>query len=304
MTLASVKAGRQATPEAVLLYGISGLGKTTWGGGAPSPIFIDTERGSSHLDVPRFPTPETWLDVLDAVRTLETGEHAYQTLVIDTLDHMEPLLWAYICARDGEKSVEAYGYGKGYNAALDEWRVLLAALERLQAKRGMHVVFLAHHQIRTFKNPEGEDYDRYQLKLNEKAAGLIKEWCTIVLFGIHETLANEDTRTKRVRGISTGARLAFTAQTAAYDAKNRHQLPEAMPLNAEEFWAAIAAYYEQRAGQDPSKLTEEIKTKAAQVGGEVAAKALDALGRAKGNAEKLAQLNDWLNAKLMAKGDK
>lgn len=298
MTLDAIKRGRVSLPLRVLLYGVEGIGKTTFGSQAPRPIFLGAEDGSSHLDVERFPAPETWADVLDAIRTLTSEQHSYQTLVVDTLDWAEPLLWAYICQRDGKANIEDYGYGKGYIAALDEWRVFLAALERLRAARHMHFVTLAHSWIKPFKNPEGEDFDRYELKLHAKAAGLLKEWSDCVLFANYETFASEDKRTKRVRGISTGARLIYTTRTAAYDAKNRHDLPEFMPLDWAEFFAATEAHRP----ASPEALIEAINAGIAKLAESARPKFVAALERAGGDAVKLAQLLNVVNAKAAEGG--
>jgi hypothetical protein len=296
MTLEAVTRGKRVEPLKVALYAPEGLGKSTFGSNAPSPIFLGTEDGTSHLDVARFPTPTSWQDILDAVQTLTEDEHDFRTLVVDTLDWMEPMVWEHVCKSSGVSGIEEVGggFGKGYNAAVDVWRLFLAALERLRKAKGMHVLLLAHSWIRTFKNPQGEDYDRFEMKLHNKAAGLIKEWCDAVLFANHETYAAKD-KAKRVRGVSTGARLIHTEHTAAYDAKNRHSLPESLPLS----WADFQEAVERHQPADPEVLTQEILRKAKQVGLE--AKVLEGLKRADGDAVKLAQLNVWLNAKLAEK---
>lgn len=239
--LAAVTRGRVASPDRILLYGPEGVGKSSWGAGATGAIFLPAEDGTDRIDCARLPTPQKWPDVFDAIEELRTAKHDYRTLVVDTLDAIEPLCWRYITTRDGMDSIEAYGYGKGYTAAVDEWRRLLAECERLRRERGMQIVFLAHAQIRPFKNPEGDDYDRFELKLNAKAGGVIKEWCDSVLFARFEEMAHKDGKTKRVRGISTGARIVHTLRTAAYDAKSRYALPETLPLDYDEYAAAVAA---------------------------------------------------------------
>jgi hypothetical protein len=297
MTLASVVKGKRARPIRALLYGVEGIGKSTFAASAPAPIFIGAEDGTDHLDAVRFPTPGSWNEVFEALRVLATQDHPYQTLAIDTLDWLEPLAWDFICTRDGVENIEAYGYGKGYVAALDEWRRFLAALERLRETKGMHVVLLAHSWIKPFKNPEGDDFDRYEMKLNAKAGGLLKEWSDVVLFANYETYAEKDKRTKRVKGVSTGARMLYTTRTAAYDAKNRYDLPDSMPLDWGDFFAGVQSHRP----ADPKALAEEIQRKAEQVGGEVKEKALAFLAEHAGDAAALAKLNDRINAKLAEK---
>lgn len=301
MTLQAIAKGRKRGPFRILIHGVDGVGKSTFGADAPNPIFLGSEDGTDHLDVARFPVPQSWDDVLDAIRTLAAEPSTYKTLVIDSLDWTEPLLWKSICARQGVASIEDVGggYGKGYQAALDEWRVLIAALERLQRDRGMHVLLIAHSFIKPFKNPEGEDYDRYIIKLNEKAAALAREWCGGVYFANYETFAVKD-KAKRVRGVSTGARLIYTQRTAAYDAKDRYELPESLPLS----WGEFAAAVERGQSADPVALKEEIQRKAKLLGAEMEKATLDSLGRVGDDGSKLAQLNSWVNAKVAEKAEK
>ena len=301
ITLASVTKAVQRRPVRLLVHGQPGVGKTTFAADAPSPVFICPEDGipESTGEVPRFPAPEDgwrWPDVQDAVTALTNEAHSYKTLVIDTLDWLEPLLWSWLCEQKSVSSIEDIGggYGKGYGVALDLWRLLLSGIERMSKAKGMNVIMLAHSEIRPFKDPQSEGYDRYELKIHKLPAGLFKEWSDAVLFAQHEAIASTDKKTKRIRGVSTGARIMHTVWNAAFDAKNRFGLPEEMPLSYPELQAAIDA----KAPASAVDLAAEIKRKAAEVGGEVETKALAAIDRADGDALKLSQLNDWVNGKL------
>jgi hypothetical protein len=238
--LANIVRGRVSKPIRVLLYGVEGVGKSTFASGARGAIFLGAEDGTSELDVARFPEPKTWADVFGAITELGSQEHDFRTLVIDTLDWLEPLCWEHICRSGKKQSIEDFGYGKGYAAALDEWRRLVALIERVRNAKQLNVIALAHSQIRPFKNPAGEDYDRYELKLHPKAGGLLKEWCDCVLFANYETLTDDSSG--RAKGISTGNRMVHTQRTAAWDAKNRYSLPEVMPLDWKIFAGAVAAH--------------------------------------------------------------
>ncbi len=275
MKLSSITSGKRREPYRLLLAGVEGIGKTTFAASAPKPILLEPEQGSGHLDVPRFPPPANLADVFAAVEELISGQHDYQTLVVDTVDWLEPLVWQFVCARDGKLDIEDYGYGKGYQVALDEWRKVLAALERLQNLKGMNVILLAHTTLRTFKNPEGEDFDRYELKLNAKAAGIVKEWVKAVLFTNYETFAVKAKGALKAKGVASGARLLYTTRSAAYDAKNRYSLPAALPLSWAEFDRAA------KLGQPltDDELREAIKVNAARAGGEVEKSAVAALAR-------------------------
>lgn len=311
LTLASVVKGKQAAPYRIVGYGTEGIGKSTFAADAPNPIFLPTEDGTFHLDVARFPKPTSFEDVLDAVQELTNAQHDFKTFVIDTLDHLEHLVWAETIRRTNARvsgtkqraasSIEEVGggFGKGYDEALTEWRRLLAAIERLQATKGMHVIQLAHAHVKNFKNPLDDDYERYQLKLNQKAAGLMKEWAHELLFMRHEDLAAKDEKARRVRGVSTGARIIHTEHSAAWDAKNRHSLPPELPLSWVDFDEACQAHQT----ADPQVLVEEItrKAKEAEAFDAAFAKAiLDTIPKMNGDAERLANLNNRVNVRLAA----
>jgi AAA domain len=292
MTLGAVSRGRVQAPLRVLAMGVPGVGKSTFAAGAPAPIFLGAEDGTNSLDVSRFPTPTTWTEVLEGVRTLTSEKHEYKTLVIDTLDSLEPLVWKQIIARDGKADgIEQVGggYGKGYIAACDEWRVLISDLERVRAA-GMNVVLLAHCTVVNFKNPIGPDFDRYVMKLDKRAGSAIAEWVDVHLFAQFEGGVKEE-RGKRPKGWSTETRILHTRRTAAWDAKNRFDLPEELPLSWEDFHAAV------RGGRDQDALRARIIDIIGKLPPEHAGPATGALARAT-DPQKMAQLENWVLSRL------
>src|SRR5438128_491663 len=88
--LSEVTSGRVDRPPRVVVYGVEGIGKSTFAAGAPNTIFLGPENGTETLDVKRYPLTRSWQDVIDAVDDLTLSEHSYKTLAIDTLDWIEP----------------------------------------------------------------------------------------------------------------------------------------------------------------------------------------------------------------------
>ena len=287
--LARVITGKQSKPMRVVLYGPEGCGKSTFASNAPSPIFIGAEDGTAHLDVARMPDIGAWRDVIDALAELNS-QHDYRTVVIDTADWLEPMIWDELCRTREKKAIEDFGFSKGYVYALDYWRQLVIALDCLRAERGMSAIVLAHSHVKTFKNPAGEDFDRYEMKVHAKAGGLLKEWCDAVIFAEHETHAFK--QNDRTKGISTGARIIHTERTAAWDAKNRYDLPPELPLDWDAFAAAIAAH--QPAA--PGSLEARIAAMLDGMPSDVAAKVTAAVRKANGDAAELARIADKLAA--------
>lgn len=289
--LAAVKSGVLACPSRTVLYGPEGIGKSTFAACAPSPIFLGAEEGTSQLDVSRLPEPRTWNDICDAVEELTTAQHSYHTLVLDTIDWLEPIAWDEVCRASGKQNIEDLGYGKGYVAALDLWRSLLARLDRLRSTKGMHIIALAHAMIRTFHNPAGDDYDRYELKLHARASGLWKEWCDSLLFASHDDIVRKGDNGKG-RGISTGARIIHTTHNAAWDAKSRYAVPDSMALDWDEYWAAIS----RGAAETPEQSRKKITALLSGLDPELAKKVEKSVEMAGDNPAQLARIINKLSA--------
>lgn len=302
MSVSSITRGKVQEPYRIVVYGPEGIGKSSFAAGAPGVVFMPVEDGSGHLDVARFPKPQTWKEIREGIRELITSPHKHETLVVDTLDAAEALLWRHMIERDvfvpssksNEKlrDIEDYGYGKGFQKALEDWRGFLKDLELLQERRGMNVVLAAHSQVRNFKNPAGPDYERYELLLNAKAAGLIKSWAKSVFFANYETFVKEEKGSKRVRGVDTGARFLFTERRAAYDAKHRGHVAEQIPLSWPDFVAEATKQI------DPAHFAEAILKRAADLPADVQKLVAETIEKAAGNVQSLTSINNRVIAKL------
>jgi hypothetical protein len=292
--LKSVKKERVEKPMRVVLVGIDGIGKSTFGSQAPAPIFIGAEDGTSELEVCRYPgEPKSWNDIFTAIQVLATEGHEFKTLVLDTVDWAEPLCWAHVCSENNWKSMEASPFYRAYGVAQDQWRRLLAALDHLRATKGMHIILLGHSIVKTFRNPEGEDYDRYQLKLHDKSAALLREWADAVLFASYETFTVE--KGSRSIGVSNGARVLHTERRAAFDAKNRYNLPPKLALDWNEFDAAVKA----RATASSDELRQRIAKMLEELGDAAfAATARTVVDKAGGDPIELSKIANKVAARL------
>ncbi len=212
------------------LYGPEGVGKTSLTAGFPAPVFLDTEGGSAHLDVARFPRPRAWAELLAAINHLLSSDHGFQTLVIDSIDWAEKLLIEEVCRKANKESLEDFGYGKGNVYLAEEFARFLAPLEKLR-DRGIHVVLVGHSMIRKFEAPDAVGaYDRFELKLSKQVAALVKEWVDALLFVNFVTKVTE--KDGKQRAVGGRERVIHTTHTAAWDAKNRYGLDDKVPCAA------------------------------------------------------------------------
>lgn len=250
--ISAIKRGQLRSALRYLFYGPEGVGKSSLLADVENILLADIEGGSDNIDVPRYMfrdeegghVPRSFADVLAMVEDLDQNpNHGFSALGFDTADALEALVHRHICEREGKGSIEEFGFGKGYQVALDEFRRFLATLDRLRSK-GLHIVIVGHSIVKTFKNPEGEDYDRYQLRVHDKTAGLIKEWSDVVGFvnfeGGGAKLKGDASQAKRARGWATGARVVHLHREAAWDAKSRLSLPAEITLDVAHPWAPFA----------------------------------------------------------------
>jgi hypothetical protein len=238
--LASIKRGPTLRPPRIVLYGVHGIGKTTFGAEAPDAIIIPTEDGSDEHACAKFPLCRSSGDVIEAIGSLYNEEHEYKTAVLDSADWLENML---LSEMDRDYDSKELAYGKGAVILADKWRNLLDGFNALRNEKGMAVILIAHTEIKRFDSPETEPYDRYQPKLAKQSSALVQEWSDATLFTNYKTLVKKEEvgfDKKVARGITTGERLIYTSETPAYFAKNRYSLPHSMPLKWDAFADALA----------------------------------------------------------------
>jgi hypothetical protein len=243
ISLASLNRRAAPKPPRIVIYGVHGVGKTTFGACAPNPVVIQTEDGLGTLDVQHFPLAKSFGDVMEAFQALYTEDHDFETVVIDSLDWLEPLVWAEACARNGWENIEQPGYGKGYLATLSVWREYFEAINALRDDKGMAVIQTAHADIRRFDSPETEPYDRYVIKLHARASALVQEHADAILFAnwkVATTKADVGFNQKVTRAIGRGERTIYTEERPAFIAKNRYRLPPEIPMSWDAFAEAMA----------------------------------------------------------------
>ena len=241
--LENIQTGRENKPPRIMVYGQEGVGKSTLGASAPDPIFIQTEDGLGEIDTCKFPLAGTLSDVLAELTALRDEEHNFRTVVVDSLDWLERLIFDEVCKEFGVRSIEKAdgGFGKGYVDALVHWRKVLALLDDLRNKRGMMVILLAHAKVERFEDPENIAYDRYAPRLHKHAASLISEWVDAVLFAAKRLRVSKDGDSRAIAapiGADGGERILRTNGSPACLAKNRFSLPNEIPLRWDAFLQA------------------------------------------------------------------
>jgi len=223
--------GKRATAKKILTYGVEGIGKSTLASQFPNPLVLDTEDGTNNLDVARVKV-DTAIDLEDAIHTMTRDNQGFKTLVIDSIDKAERLLIDQLLKKANKRSIEDFGFGKGYTMVAEAIARLLSLLDPL-VDQGMNVVLVGHATVKRVSPPDmDEGYDRYEPKLTKQSSPLVKEWADAILFCQYKTrlVEGEDGRTRAKGGKE---RVLHTERTAAFDAKNRYGLPAELPMTIE-----------------------------------------------------------------------
>lgn len=250
INLKSLRKSSIARPPRIVIYGTHGVGKSSFAAGAESPVFIQTEEGLDALNVTAFPLARAYEEVMEAIQTLYSEEHDYKTVVLDSADWLEQLIWKQVALNNKVASIEDIGYGKGYIFATELWRNILEGFDLLRNEKHMQVIFLAHTQIKRFDDPLTDSYDRYMLDLHKGGASIISEWCDVLAFAnysVSTVKTDIGFNQKKTRAVGAGTRALHTQERPGWVAKSRWPLPDTMPLEYEEFSNALATAMEPQA---------------------------------------------------------
>ena len=220
--------GKEKRPLKIVVYGPEGIGKSTFASQFPDPLFIDTEGGTSNLNIRRIKCNKSWNELIAIVKEIYDNPTICKTVILDTADWSEFLCINAVCEKYRKNNIEDFGFGKGYVYLLDEYSKLLTLLDQL-IEVGINVVITAHAKPRKFELPEEQGaFDRYEMKLTRQVAPLIKEWCDALFFVNYKIyVVTTENNSKKAQG---GKRVLYTTHNPTYDAKNRFNLPEELEL--------------------------------------------------------------------------
>ena len=216
------------TAKRLVIYGPEGIGKSTLATRIQNSLVLDYEDGTKEIDCSRHLVTD-WRNGEAAINALIANPQGISAVIIDTADWCERMLIENMLKRSGKSSIEDYGYGKGYTALQEEFARFLALLDKL-VEKGVHVVFVAHSTVKRMSPPDQTDgYDRYELKLTKQVAPLLKEWADAILFVKFKVQIVEGSDGK-LKAQGGKDRVMYTTHSPAWDAKNRYDLADELPM--------------------------------------------------------------------------
>ena len=264
--LNSITTGTGLRAPRIVVLGTPKIGKSEFAAGSDRPIFVPIhgEEGIDSIKVPQFPKCDTLGNVMDCFRTIHGSGH-FGTVVLDSASTLEPLLHVNTCARcplkDGSipKGIDFVhgGYSKGYDEAIDEWRMITDALDMLRNERGMASIIIGHVVVKRFDDPTGLAYDQWQFDIHKKAASFLYKWADCILFCNKKTaVVTEDVGfdRKKKRGVDTsgGQHYLYTKWHPSHPGGGRGvfgRLPYELNLSWKSFQDAVIVQLAAEVGQ-------------------------------------------------------
>lgn len=248
ISLSSLKSSKNTNPPITLLYGVDGIGKTSLAAEWPNALYLPTEgeRPPSDVDMPTPGTIESLGALLNIFEELLTTDHDFKTIIIDSLDGLEPLVWEATCARLGVSSIEEPGYGRGYIEADSEWTEFMSACAAL-SRAGVYVVLLAHPDIIRFDSPTSDPYSRYTVKLNKRANALVRERVDVVAFMNYRiSIKEKEVGHKKTVTHAEGGkdRQVHLVEGPGFVAKNRFSMPDSIAYRKGKGFEELSKYWQ------------------------------------------------------------
>ena len=249
---------RVRAPRIAVLGGEK-AGKSTFAAGSESPIFLPVkgEEGVDDIPVAKTPTCNTVSDIINWLCSLGQEKHEYQTVVIDSISTLEPIIYGELCEEHKAGSINegALAFGVGIDKANMIWRQLTEILDALRTHRGMASILIGHIIVKRFDDPNGQSYDQYQWDIHHKTASLLYRWADSILFCNTKVVVMEEKlgfskKNVKKRGIELdpGSRWLYTQKRPAHPGGGRGvygRLPYELPLGWDYFRDAVAAAMKQ-----------------------------------------------------------
>lgn len=241
----------------IIIYGIEGIGKTTFCLEAPKPLGIMSIRETGYDDlemigaIPEGVTPiraENWEELMIAVKACQM-----KTLVIDAISGMQEYLVRHVTATDYYGNFSKFkSFYNGLRQDCPKYVAELLDEIEIIRNKGVHVFFIAHRQNETDPDSGGADTKVQGVFGDEGVTGPIKKWAQATLFlsgkkdvSVVTKSAGRGNDATILEGKSFGkpTRLMYTQLTGYHLAKNKLNLPPVISMgnSPQEAWKNFVA---------------------------------------------------------------
>lgn len=183
--------GQTLTAPKLMLYGLSGVGKSSLAAKLKNPIFLDFEGGLNYLGVDRseqyIDLDTFYKDLVGLYREADAGKRQYDTIVIDSVDWLVRKVVEKAAGIDKHNLTETLnrsngGYGNGKQVLENQIRTMLLPLLVSLNKLGYGICLVAHAERKDLMDADGVDTERIAPKIDVNTMNTFVEWCDNVFY--------------------------------------------------------------------------------------------------------------------------
>ena len=149
-----LESARTFPPRRILLYGIRGIGTSSFAAGLSAPVFVPADESVAHIECPLSHRQVDFADLMQALQELYIEPHDYRTVIIDPLEAVERLIRDEVCHQHNVKHLTDLPARPATMQA--HWQRLLRRLDLLHSDIDLHVVLVgrAHETLTRCERPD------------------------------------------------------------------------------------------------------------------------------------------------------
>ena len=244
-----LKKSHKPRPPIAIIYGRSGIGKTSLANCAPNCINIQLEDGlvGEHLaKAHTFGVLQSYDEFVGALKAVAANHKSekWQTVVIDSLDALDPLVKEHVCEENNWSRLEDGAYGAGKSAHVNAWAKVITMLQHIRNSCGLGVILVGHNKPVQVTSPDSDPYHQQSLTLHQDVAKPLIAHSDLVLFATFptHTISKDLGFNKKATRAITEAAVLMTTEQGAHVAKNRFSMPDKIPMQWDELKQYVPAW--------------------------------------------------------------
>jgi hypothetical protein len=226
--------------QKIVIYGKSGIGKSTLASMADNAVFLDIDGGCKGITHPQTGQPIQHVGGIDTFQDLRDVLHqpdlfpAGCSIVLDTITKVEPYAIQHVLDTvtiDGRLATSFRKFGwDGERHLLDQYRLLISDLDA-HVEAGRNVILLGQLAQITVANAEGADYFEDGPKLQHRKDCSVRteiiEWADQVLrIGYLEFEVQKDNQKAKAGKVTS-----HDATRAVFAGGAQHFIAKSRPVN-------------------------------------------------------------------------
>lgn len=225
-----------------------------WGLNRPVILPIKGEQGADDIPVAKFPVATEFDNVIEAIGTLATEEHDFQTFAIDSLTTLEEIVKRKVMLdnpKDFRTDADYIRYNNGPRAAAAVHRMICDGLDVLRERKSMCTIITAHikHNTKEIIDPEQGPFSAWVADIPDPVFSVYARWADVVLYASTKNItksveAGMGRTVSQSVDVGNGQRFLFTRATKSHPSGGRGvygHLPAEIPFDWYSFNQAVAS---------------------------------------------------------------